>query len=437
MTTWEMRDEFPGSAAAPLASPRTANPGPGEWTVWDPGNHLSIANGELVDDGLTSDARYLRSNDALARVAGRALFATWRRAATGGIYPWVGWMNAAAAPASANTVLGAWMASTGTLRVRPMANIADLGDGLLPDAVAGEPYHLAFVLRAAGGFVLSRRASVREWTLGWVGAANTDGNLRPFLRTRDNVVAIGWAGVTLLDGVWADNWGIATQRKAASVNGDTLAMLADALVEHTITAATGVTQELWVRRTDANNGWCIRMDQAGGTIKLIQVQGGVETERGSAAQTWTAGTQYRIVVVCDGVEIRTYVADTSKNTYTSASFNQSATGVHVSHAGANLVSWPRRLSVSFPPEVRAAGGHALDIEHAAVAVRQRVGMGDYDFALEHAGAVAENIVHDAAGEHVLAIEHAGLPRLAHYPRSFPLQATVLLPSDIVTEPEES
>lgn len=81
-------------------------------------------------------------------------------------------------------------------------------------------------------------------------------------------------------------------------------------------------------------------------MKLIQKQAGVETERSSAAVTWTAGTAVNLHVRCVSNFIRTYSGSTLRNTYTLASFNQTATGVKVSGfaTGANLAAWARSVS---------------------------------------------------------------------------------------------
>jgi lysophospholipase L1-like esterase len=123
-------------------------------------------------------------------------------------------------------------------------------------------------------------------------------------------------------------------------------MVPDAIVEHIITAATGVTQELMIRRVDDNNCWIIRMDQAGSTVKLIEKVGGVETEKGSAAQTWTHGTQFRIVVSAEAYHILVYVGTTAKINYNSAYSNSTATGIKVSRAGTELVAWPKKYNIS-------------------------------------------------------------------------------------------
>jgi hypothetical protein len=150
--------------------------------------------------------------------------------------------------------------------------------------------------------------------------------------------------ITDLPAPWTDDYGIATQRIASPTAGATATAEANAIIEFTWPAATGETLDFDVRRTDDDNRWIIRGSQGGSTIKLIERVAGVETERASAAQTWTNGTSYRIVAILDGNTIRTYVANVAKSTYSSASFNNTATGVKVSHAGTDLVCWPRTLS---------------------------------------------------------------------------------------------
>ena len=68
-----LRDQFTTAASAPLASPRTAEPGPGTATITDTGNKLSIAGGIL-----TSSTAGVAANDpaivynGIARASGRA-----------------------------------------------------------------------------------------------------------------------------------------------------------------------------------------------------------------------------------------------------------------------------------------------------------------------------------------------------------------------------
>src|SRR3990172_1150048 len=45
---WLLRDEFTLAAGAPLASPRTCEPGPGQLTLVQTDGQFSVVNGQLV-----------------------------------------------------------------------------------------------------------------------------------------------------------------------------------------------------------------------------------------------------------------------------------------------------------------------------------------------------------------------------------------------------
>jgi hypothetical protein len=214
-------------------------------------------------------------------------------------------------------------------------------NNILPQQTA--PAIVYAILRNAGGFLAVKSGGAAR--LGYVDNSNVTANPRPaIINYSDNLLAYDYVRVAQLPAPWDTEYGIATNRVASAAASETTTSEADAIVEASWTAVTGQTWELDIRRTDDNNRWCVRCDQAGSTVKLIQIEAGVETERSSAAQTWTNGTAYRLVVICDTQAIRTYVANISKNTYTSASFNQTATGVKTSHAVSDLVAWPRVLS---------------------------------------------------------------------------------------------
>lgn len=218
---------------------------------------------------------------------------------------------------------------------------------VLPLFALGVETDLAIVLRGSGGWLFYKDATSSIWTLGWVDANYTVSPLWPNFcaRTAEFNVSLDDFRITDLPSPFNADYGIVTDRKATSLANDTILHNADALIEHTITAATGVSQELMVRWIDDNNCWIVRMSQSGSTIKLIEKVAGAETERSSVAQTWANGTSYRIKVILDTQAIRTYVANVTKNAYTSASFNQTATVAKVSHAGTDFISWPRTIGL--------------------------------------------------------------------------------------------
>lgn len=122
----------------------------------------------------------------------------------------------------------------------------------------------------------------------------------------------------------AADYSAATDRQIAPATGATFIMQADSIVDFTWTAALLEVTEIWVRKTDATNAWIVRANVATATIKLIELNAGVETERASAVQVFTASSNYRIVVRCDAAWIRVIVNNATGIEYTSATFNQTA-----------------------------------------------------------------------------------------------------------------
>jgi hypothetical protein len=93
-------------------------------------------------------------------------------------------------------------------------------------------------------------------------------------------------------------WGKADVHSATTTDGQTASSSSgNFLVEHTITAQTGVTQELMVRRIDDENTWIVRLDNS--SMKLISKSSGSETEQASVAAVLTAGVDYRVLVIMD------------------------------------------------------------------------------------------------------------------------------------------
>jgi hypothetical protein len=208
-------------------------------------------------------------------------------------------------------------------------------------------YKIALVLRSTGAVYLIKGGAFTNWTIYWVSQVGTTATLYP--------VRTGFLGafkhddfaIATLPAPFATDYGLVTDYKASPSANDTITQAADGIVKFTWTAVTGQTLNFMVRYTDDSNCWIVRGDQGGSTIKLIEMNAGVETERASAAQTWTNGSAYTISAFCLGNTIKTYVETTDvtlKNNYASASFNNTATGVKVDKAGSNLASWNKTVS---------------------------------------------------------------------------------------------
>lgn len=341
-----LNDDCTTDDAAPIASPRISEPGPGGLHLADASNVMSLAGGVLAVSGTPTSGSGFFGQQMLARKAGRAFFISVPTRTT--------------IPAntlrlglsklrtgSAVCEIGVQYSSTTTIGVRDNAQVNIRSSTLS----ATGTHRLGFVMRGVGGLVLANDDTMSgQYQLEWVYAFGTDALLAK-LQLAGNAVNFTLDDLDVYDlgGSFASDYGVALGRTAVTAAGDTLVGAVDGLFEHTITAQTGVTQEFMYRRTDDNNCWIVRMDQGGSTQKLISKAAGVETERDSDAFTWTNGTQYRVVVVVRGTSHAVYVGVEGANEalvsgVTSAAV-PSGTGLKVSHAGENLVAWPKLVTV--------------------------------------------------------------------------------------------
>lgn len=334
-------DAFLTDEAAPLASPRTAEPGPGQLTLVQTGGQFSIAYREMLFTvGTTFGAERYIDTTQRTRLTGLALTSIINRSATTGNGFGLGWFNSAtpAAPSS-NMLAGIQAGSTLTLAYDNLTFI-DLGFILPLDT----DHEIWSILRSTGSFLIINNV------LEWVSVASSANAYAGFT----NSTAVGrlkerFEEVQFINSSpYTSDYGIATNRLASPVANDTTTSTADGLIEFTWTPAAAEVMELSFRRTDDNNRYILRCDQAAGIIRVYKVEGGVETERtgGTTTQTWTIGTAWRIVLKFYGTTVKTWVANTNKNATTTTSFNQSATGVMVAGfaTGSNLVCWPRTVN---------------------------------------------------------------------------------------------
>ncbi|MBI5964931.1 MAG: hypothetical protein HY863_15740 [Chloroflexi bacterium] len=328
-----LRDEFTTDAAAPLTSPRTCEPGPGALTIVDTGNKLSIVNGKLQRStaavvsfsdpsvyssgfaraiGLCSSG-ILRSNSTFSEIFG------WRISPSGGSANMAGFFLSGA------TIQFNWQGVPTALAIASTGNT---------------DYSLKVILRTSGHF------AVLDNNLIWV---STSGNQATMYATH----AVGSSALTVscdkfrvfqLDAPWKTDFGIATNWVVSAAINETITAEVNGIAEISWTAVTGQTLNFMVRRTDNNNCWIIRCNQTTGTIKIIEMNAGVETERASAAQTFTNGSVYRIGCILNGNLLQAFVTNVISTSYASASFNNTATGVRTDRAGANFATWPRALS---------------------------------------------------------------------------------------------
>lgn len=118
--------------------------------------------------------------------------------------------------------------------------------------VVGTWYDFAMVLRNAGCLYFVRTQGL-PWKLVYVDGVYTNSSLYVGFGTRGNTVDTPqYDNLRVIDlvGLWAQPWGVAFARVPSAGAGEVISGAAHGVVEITITAQTGVIQELKVRYTD-------------------------------------------------------------------------------------------------------------------------------------------------------------------------------------------
>jgi lysophospholipase L1-like esterase len=316
-----LRDEFTTDDDAPITAPRTAEPGPGQWTITDTANKLSIANRKLSSSGLTInyDDPKLRSG-MYDRIPGRTLRFKW----------------------TGTSLRASFSDSTDPDIPSSGIRVLTSGSVIIYDTVFTFPasfltlnteYEFAVIQGKVGDTVLIKGGAFTHWTLLFPGAKTA---------TSPQVVQFGYhtgasvwsvSEVTLLDygQEMGCSYGLASVFSEFPVSGQASAELinssADGWARVTWKPTAGGTLELSFRRTDDDNRFIVRCSQAGSTIKLIKVDNGVESELASAAATFlVSSATYVINALAVGNQV--YAQDSGGHTITATdSFNQTATGV--------------------------------------------------------------------------------------------------------------
>lgn len=345
-----LRDDFTTPASAPLTSPRTAEPGPGTLTITDTENKLSIAGGALTfangkaspafgDPGVWGGAR--------TRSAGLAMLTTININAKN-LY--VGWSTAQSSFVN-ETPLN--FTSLLTLRVTGAATVVG-------DYAISTTYQVAFILRAAGNFILIKGGLFVSWTLLWIGSVDNTSTLYPGITNYDATFTANHLRVLDLAAPYSTDYGLATQRlSGARAAGNAFTHDADHIVEWTQTTRPSADfTDICVRYQDDNNTWAYDIDNTG-AVTLYEVVAGVWISRVSNAAGVANG--HRCVGVAAASAIRFYSNNVLRFTYSSASGGATRTAGKVLALGtggavSDLVSWPRTLS-----------GSAVSLLDAAVA----------------------------------------------------------------------
>lgn len=369
--TYIFRDQFLTDDANPLTTPRTAEPGPGTWTVTDVEGVLKILNDRLrggtqPTSPVWGDSRLV--GDGISRATGRVLaaritiqdsasdlafgFATatniadprtdghgWLMENTGGLYAIIPGVKVPVAEQPRN--------------IRPMQYLA-----VIALDAAGAALLLSTIGASSGGGMTDPMGipAYPSARVVWVDGTGTDATLYPYVSFLGDVDSYpdghavedarvvdvaAWSSTyylatvhdeftradstSSLGGSWAvdtGTWGISSNRAyIVSGTGSQRAYLpnttaaGDGIVICDITAPNPATTAfgLMLRRVDANNFIRLWNNNTNNSIHLqTWVSGGFGATIDSIAQTWVAGQTYRIVVAMVGNRYSVWVDGVKK-----------------------------------------------------------------------------------------------------------------------------
>lgn len=343
-TSYILKDEFTTNAGAPLASPRTAEPGPGTETLVQTDGQFSIASNKLVFPAQSTpvwgDQKLYAAS--LARLTGRTLLMSeFRISAFGSNGAMLGWAITAAE--TFPTLAPSFFVQSGNI-IHAWSN--GLNAGTL---VINTDYSVAVMLRSSGGYLFVKGGIYTDWTLLWVHTTGTNTPLFPMFTNQTAAGSLDNLRVTDLPAPFDTDYGLATDRKAGSVAaGTTFVHEANCLIEFTVTTMpTSADILLDFRRQDVNNCWQARVFSNGSFI-LNEIVAGVTTQRANTGGGFVSAG-LRLVIIADGTSIKCYINNVLRVTWATASTFQTMTAgvvrtIDVGGSVSDIVTWPRTLS---------------------------------------------------------------------------------------------
>jgi hypothetical protein len=339
-------DHFSVDEAAPVVSPHANDTDGSTSDVSDTGSKVTASSGARQVAGTTTSNTLPREYITTSRARAGGLAMTCQVNQTANASLRVGFRGD-------KTVTPGTAGAISPVASGAIAIIYDnsVGISLYGDVIpAGQNNKVMIIKRpTAGEFYLWRPAATPTWTLLHVGNINVTSPIFAGWGASNSGASDAWTiddleFMQLSQANLISDWGLATNRVASPSNGEVSSAAAgDALLEFSWTPASAEVMNFYFRRTDDDNTMILRCDQAAGTVKVIERNGGVETEKtgGTTTQTWTVATKFRIEMRLVGSSIKVLVANVLKNTATDA-YNSSVTGIKVAGfaTGVDLAAWP-------------------------------------------------------------------------------------------------
>lgn len=290
--TYLLNDEFSTDEAAPLASPRTAEPGPGSWTLTQTGGTFSISGG--IETASLSGANWtdLRAvaGDTFTRVAGLGFYSRWRATDLTGDFPLPFLLSNTATPTITgyvDTYHGIYVDATGFYAIANQQGIK------VGSYIVNTYEDTAVVLKSSGAYTFRKISSV--WCLVWVSYSETITPLYFLRLPYAKVINWGAQNVATLP-AFADTSFLTFNQTGALSAGTGFTHPANGWINNTLTTRPSASNtDFRFRIQDASNYWQ-RTINSSGDIILNEVVAGVPTARGTKLATAASGDLDRILL---------------------------------------------------------------------------------------------------------------------------------------------
>lgn len=340
------RDTFRSNAAAPLTSPRTAEPGPGSLTLIQTDGQFSIASNALAFPVQTTPAwgdQSLYSSGSLARKVGRALICDVT-VSSGSLFS-IAWGSGGGGNQAQIIDLALLFSASGVLSVVTSAGVTQTVTGTW---TAGVTYTVALVLRASGMHLIIKGGVFGTGTRLFVTNSVTTSNLGLLLMNNAAAGTVDNLRIVDLSGSWSSEYGGATTRLVSPAALTQATHTANGLLAYSFTYVAGTDLGVMYRMTDTSNTWYAYIGTTGNMVLYERVSGSLTARISLAGGTVTAGA-HRMLLLFDGNIHRLYLDNVLRGSYTDPSNLYTGNTTFRLHtagsAPTEMVAWPRTVTL--------------------------------------------------------------------------------------------
>ena len=293
---WLFRDEFITDDAAPISSPRTAEPGPGTLTVVDTDNKSSISSAALQLATHTTPALgdpRLYTTDTFARALGRAVLSTGNRA--GASRYLTGWGEEDATPYQHSFY---W--NNNVFTITELATFYVVGT-----TAYFTDYQTAIPLRNSGAYFFIKGGTFTEWTLVWPGNTDVTSPLNGVLTASDGGTSVFTADYLRVADLPAP-FDVDVLHLRDTVIGftDTFTHPERCVIEFDLdTLTTAASMQINFRQLDGSNKWFLAIASDGDIILWERILG-ASTNKGSASAVFSSGDRIEIGIDTDNIWVK-------------------------------------------------------------------------------------------------------------------------------------